>query len=172
MRDLWIVPSDPQAWFVRNVVDQISTTSSAQPSSVAAGQYHKELYSGEQYDNLFLAVEHLLNQDGTIVPCTWDFYVDTSISVELDFTANGYQRGEFTASYNIPGYPTDSGTQAPLYYFTQPMQWQAIANNHHAPFRPLVGARNVNSASIVPYPPTDASSFGNRSTLNQNRAET
>ena len=114
MRDLWIVPPDPQAWFVRNVVDQISTTSSAQPSSVAAGQYHKELYTGEQYDNLFLAVEHLLNQDGTIVPCTWDFYVDTSISVELDFTANGYQRGEFTASYNIPGYPTDSGTQAPL----------------------------------------------------------
>ena len=43
-----------------------------------------------------MAVEHLLNADGTIVPMIWDFYLDTEIVVECSYESAGYlQRGFF-----------------------------------------------------------------------------
>lgn len=54
--------------------------------------------------NLFLGVEHLQNVDGSIVPIIWDFYLDTEITVELEFSKGCYIGTDISA-YNIDGAP-------------------------------------------------------------------
>lgn len=74
----------------------------------------------------WLAVEHLPNQDQTIVPVVWDMYVDTEILVEATYDSNMYPM--LATIWQID----QSGAGNPQFQFSQPVpvQLQATQNSH------------------------------------------
>ena len=56
--------------------------------------------------NLFVGVEHLQNADGTIVPIIWDFYIDTSITVEVLADEWPFRADAFYINNGEPTYST------------------------------------------------------------------
>lgn len=169
--DLWICPPDPQNDSAYNGIDQGSMANAAAPSSFAAGMYNKTKKAGIGVDNIFMAVEHLPNPDGTIVPVAWDFYCDTNISIELSFDYNGYQPNAITQSIIVPGYPSAAGTKAPGYVSLMPNKYQAVCNNARAVYAPLIGNRNANFRTVIPGTSGLASTFGSIDSHNMARHE-
>ena len=76
--DMHIVPPDRHfhSAYANANNNEFPTATSSQADGRSFGNNAKRL------NNLFLGVEHLMNQDGSLVPAIWDFYIDTTITIE------------------------------------------------------------------------------------------
>lgn len=123
LQDMWIIPPDPLWAPIAPRQDAVQQPSSTQ--NLGTGIYTKDDPASRSvgFDNLQLAVEHLFNQDGSVVPAIMDFYVDTNISVEVSFDYGTHHCAWQTIS--IP--PPEGSKDQPL-NIVLPQQWQAVNN--------------------------------------------
>lgn len=123
--DDMICPPNDFSEYMNTGVDSSSGPNSGYPSSQVSGSYgggHRK----PRVQNKFLAVEHLVNDDGSIVPMVWDFYVDTEITVEVTYETGGYlmrcQNIQIPAYRKADGTPVSSG---PLLNINQMQRYQS-----------------------------------------------
>ena len=122
--------------------------------------------------NKFLAVEHLLNSDGTVVPMIWDFYLDTDIWVELSYESAGYLLRAFNldqALYTKPDGFT-AWAKSPYNSSYYPSSLQGTQNGRNGMIlTKLSSQQNTNVAGFVTSSTINygTGTFGNRGALGQ-----
>lgn len=91
-----------------------------------SGVYGTGVPSQTYPQDVWVAVEHLPNADGSIVPCVWDFVCDVEIMVEA-----AYETGIHTkVAQAISTYDSDMGTPKYRRNYIVPNLYQSINNRH------------------------------------------
>lgn len=107
-RNMWITPPNEYFNLVQAIGDPLAAaTISYRPTDGAAQGRHVHSFYPDPTKgakNLFLGVEHLINQDDSIVPAIWDFYLDTEIEIECKWDYGNYVPG----ALHITRTPTDA----------------------------------------------------------------
>ena len=115
--------------------------------NVVAGDYAKSQIKKPRVENLWMGVEHLTNQDGSIVPMIWDFYVDTNITVEVNYKTGGHGYEKLARASAI-GLPSASPQARECYYTTE--SFQSVNNNNKDLFLGLWAGRNSVTTGNMP----------------------
>ena len=123
--------------------------------NITAGDYVKSTHKKPRVENLWMGVEHLTNQDGSIVPMIWDFYVDTNITVEVNYKTGGHGYEKLARASAI-GLTAASPQARECYYTTE--AFQSVNNNNADLFLGLWAGRNSISTGNMP---NVLGSFGN-----------
>lgn len=122
-----VCPARPNVYIQphANIDTEPLDTTSSRSSLGGVGLMTKGL--GQHMTNLLLQVENLPNQDGSIVPIIWDFYMDTEITVEVKFNQHLVNR-DYLADTLAPA--ADRFGQCTF----KPDPWGPIDNSDHYMF--------------------------------------
>lgn len=118
--DMWVCPPDG---FHDMVMPRANVVEMNMPGPGAVGTYNSDKQANYFMDNLQVGIEHLKNPaDGSVVKAVMDFYLDTEITVEVDFDYSGQYPAAQLIS--IVGEGKDQSLNALI-----PVQWQCTNTN-------------------------------------------
>lgn len=166
--DMWIVPPDPFTDMVRNQEDRHTAVDDPPVGVATEGSYNKHKKGIRLIDNLFVGIEHLPNPDGSMVPAIWDMYIDTNITVELDFSAQGYHPGAAFSQYKSGVYAAGNTTKYMQYVSLEPLRYQCVNNTGEQRFTMLKGTDGSKQPTALPQSSAGTSSFGSREAYQTN----